>query len=178
MLPTVGFTGRNTVRAVYRDAANDQNLAVTGTVDPAARTVTWDVATGANTTDVLLPKTVARSGRRSIAVDASWRSSLDAQTLTYSTPRVTDGLIRPQQVAFNEYQNGNSSVLAEHAPFWGATASNSAFMLKARAARKITRAWDFDDPSFATDPLANFAATNYPYSEWYQNLMQKVGAIS
>lgn len=178
VLPTVSFTGTNAIREIHRSQSNDQNWVWNGTLDPVARTIALDSSTHAAVPDPLQPKTTASSGHRSIHVDASWQSTIDPMTLTYSTGSVRNGLIRPTQVFFNENQVNNSQALADHAPFWGATATNSAWIIAARKAGKIVRGWDFDDASYATDPLANYAATNYPYSDWYQALMKQANAVS
>jgi hypothetical protein len=48
--------------------------------------------------------------------------------------------------------------------------------VSARQAGVSARGWDFDSASLATDPLANFPATNNPNAAWYQTLLGQAGA--
>ncbi|TMR99750.1 hypothetical protein [Nonomuraea basaltis] len=41
----------------------------------------------------------------------------------------------------------------------------------------LVRGWDFDSAGNATNPLANYPATNRPYDTWYQDLLTRSGAI-
>ncbi|WP_211226820.1 hypothetical protein [Amycolatopsis benzoatilytica] len=78
-----------------------------------------------------------------------------AQTLRYSTARVTGGRIQYEQVAFDEYQQGDAAELQPGALFYGAPARESAFLVAACKSGHVIRGWDFDNAGCATDPLVN-----------------------
>jgi len=71
-----------------------------------------------------------------------------------------------------------SALLQEGALFYAATAADTAFITSARQNGHIVRGWDFDSPSDATSPLANYPATNHPADAWYVNLLNQAGAVS
>lgn len=162
VLPTVTFTSSNTVREIHKSQNNSQNWTWTGTVGSSA--VAW---TGnAKTSAARYTKSV--SGPLSVWTGADGPTS--AQTLRYSSDRVTGDRIRYQQTAFDEFQAGDSAELQQGALFYAATAANSSFIVSARNSGRVVRGWDFDNPSLATNPLANYPATNLPYSSWYSSL--------
>ena len=167
-LPSIAFPdpAGTTVREIHQSQNNGQNWNWVGTAGSTA--VTW--TTHAATTDPRYPTTTASNGGRSVTVAAG--------TLTASTDRAPADRIRLPQKAFVEYQSGDSAELRTGARFWGATASNKSFMLSARQAGVSVRGWDFDSASLATDPLANYPATNNPNAAWYQTLLDRPDTVS
>ncbi|MFI5613649.1 hypothetical protein [Amycolatopsis sp. NPDC051903] len=165
--PTVAFTGSG-VREVHRSQSSSQNWQWQGTLDSSGTTVAW---TGnAKTSDPLYPKATGISGSRRVTVSTGADGATPAQTLRYATDRVSGGRIQYPQVAFDEYQQGDPAELQQGALFYGAPATESAFIIAARNAGKLVRGWDFDSASLVTNPPANYAATNHPWDTWYQNL--------
>ncbi|GAA3565717.1 hypothetical protein GCM10022222_56910 [Amycolatopsis ultiminotia] len=165
VLPTVAFTGDG-VREIHRSAANEQNWQWHGSLD--GDTVTW---TGnAETTDPRYDRSSATSGSRRVSVTTGADGPTPAETVRYSTDRVSGDRVRYPQVAFDEYQKGDPAELQQDALFYGAPASESAFLVSARQSGHLVRGWDFDSASLATDPPANYAATNHPWDDWYQDL--------
>ncbi|SDW40588.1 Phosphoinositide phospholipase C, Ca2+-dependent [Amycolatopsis xylanica] len=162
VLPTIAFTG-SALREIHKSQSSSQNWEWRGTL--SGQTVTW---TGnAKTSDARYPKSV--SGPVSVWTGAD--GATPAQTLRYSATGVTGDRIRYQQTAFDEYQEGDSAELKQGALFYAAPASSSSFIVAARQAGRAVRGWDFDDPSRATSPLANYPATNHPWDGWYQSLL-------
>jgi hypothetical protein len=170
VLPTVRFTGPGTVQEIHRSQANDQNWTWNGELDTGAGTVAW--SGNAKTADPRFDQSTSVNGSRSVHVDTAADGQTPADTLRYTTDQVTGGLIRYQQTAFDEYQQGDSAELAQGALFYGAPATAKDFILAARGSDHLVRGWDFDSADLATDPLANYPATNTPYASWYQNLLQ------
>lgn len=165
VLPTVAFTGGG-VREIHRSAANQQNWQWQGTFGPSG-TIAW---TGnAKTADPRYDTASAASGGRRVSVTTGADGATPAQTLRYSTDRTNGGRVQYQQVAFDEYQKGDPAELQD-ALFYGAPATESAFIVAARRGGHLVRGWDFDSASLATDPPANYAATNHPWDAWYQEL--------
>jgi hypothetical protein len=168
-LPTVAFTdpGGPAVREIHKSPSNSQNWGWTGTAGATA--VTW--TTHATTADSRFPTTTSTASGRTVSVAGSG-------TLTATTDRAPADRIRFPQVAFVEYQAGDSAELKDGALFWAATASSKSFILSARQAGVSARGWDFDSASLATDPLANFPATNNPNAAWYQSMVNQAGAVA
>ena len=172
--PTVRFTaGGTTVREVHRSASNTQNWTWTGTLGPA---FTW--SGNAKTADPLFDVATSISGSARVSVRTGADGAAPAQTLLYSTAAVGSARIRYEQTAFDEFQAGDAAVLQEGALFYASTASNSAFITAARQGGHSVRGWDFDSAGLATNPLANYPATNHPSDTWYTNLLTQSGAVS
>lgn len=169
VLPTVAFTdpAGATVREIHKSPSTSQNWDWTGAVGAAA--VTWTAH--ATTSDARFATTSATASGRTVGVAGSG-------TLTVTTDRAPAERIRFPQLAFVEYQAGDSAELKDGAVFWAATASDKSFILSARQAGVSARGWDFDSASLATDPLANFPATNNPNAAWYQTLLSQAGAVA
>lgn len=177
-VPTIVFSGDNALSEVNRQAGYDQNYVWNGTLDPATGVVSWDSSTHGTTPLPLYNKTTASSGGRSITVASTWDAPFDPQTVVYTTGRQKQPLpIRFPQVAFDEYQAGNSTFLFNNAPFHASIATNTAFQVESVTEGHLTRGWDFDDISELTSPPANFLATDFPFDSWYVDLMQQLGAI-
>jgi hypothetical protein len=173
VLPTVAFTDGTHVREIHRSQGTSQNWTWTGTL--AGTTVSW---TGnCRTSDARYAKETATDGSRRVTVWTGADGPSPAQTLRADTDRVTGDRIRYRQVAFDEFQQGDSADLQQGALFYGAPATESAFITAARRSGKLVRGWDFDSASEATTPLANYPATNHPYDAWYQNLLGQAGAV-
>ncbi len=160
--PTVAFTGPSTVREIHKSQNNSQNWTWNGTVGSSS--VSW--SGNAKTSDPRYAKSV--SGPLSVWTGAD--GPTPSNTLRYTTPATSGGRIRYQQVAFDEFQAGENADLQQGAQFYASTATDSSFIVNSRNAGKIVRGWDFDSASDATTPLANYPATNDPWSSWYASL--------
>jgi hypothetical protein len=168
VLPTVAFTSPagTTVREIHRSQSTSQNWSWNGTAGTSA--VSW---TGnAKTSDARYDKTVSVQGSARVSVWTGADGATSTQTLRYSTDRLTGGRIRYEQTAFDEFQEGDSAELQQGALFYAAPATSSSFIVAARQAGRVVRGWDFDDASRATNPLANYPATNFPWTSWYSSL--------
>lgn len=177
VLPTVRFTDAagTQLREIHRSQSNTQNWNWTGALNAGAMTVSW--SGNAKTSDARYDKTTSTSGTSRVHVWTGADGPTSAQTLRLDTDRYAGDRIRYQQVAFDEFQQGNSAELQQGALFYAAPATESSFITAARQAGRIVRGWDFDSASDATTPLANYPATNRPYDTWYQNLLTQSGAI-
>jgi hypothetical protein len=167
-LPTIAFTdpAGTAVREIHKSQSTSQNWDWAGTA--GATSVAWTTHTA--TADPRFPTLTATAAARSVTVAAG--------TLTAATDRAPADRIRLPQKAFVEYQSGDSAELRTGAAFWAATASNKSFILSGRQAGVSVRGWDFDAASLATDPLANYPATNTPNAAWYQTLLNRPDAVS
>lgn len=176
VLPTVRFTSpaANTVREIHRSQSNNQNWTWNGALDAGTRTVAW--SGNATTSSPRYDKSTSVSGTRSVHTYAAADGPTPADTLRYTTDRVTGGRIRYQQTAFDEYQQGDTAELQQGALFYGAPATAKDFIVSARSTGHLVRGWDFDSANLATTPLANYPATNTPYASWYQTLLTQAGA--
>ncbi|MEU4251689.1 hypothetical protein AB0F15_30165 [Amycolatopsis sp. NPDC026612] len=175
VLPTVAFTDAagTRLREIHQSQGSSQNWTWNGVL--AGTTVSW---TGnAKTSDARFAKASATSGSRRVSVWTGADGPTPAQTLRADTDRVAGARIRYRQVAFDEFQQGDSAELQQGALFYGAPATESAFITSARQSGKLVRGWDFDSASRATTPLANYPATNHPYDAWYQTLLTQNGAV-
>ncbi|MER7274065.1 Ca2+-dependent phosphoinositide-specific phospholipase C [Dactylosporangium sp. NPDC000244] len=177
VLPTIRFTGGGTtVREVHRSQSSSQNWNWTGTLSAGAMTVAW--SGNGKTSDALFDTATATAGGARVSVRTGADGAAPAQTLLYSTGLVSTERIRYVQTAFDEFQAGDAAVLQEGALFYASTASNSAFITAARQGGHIVRGWDFDSASYATNPPANYPATNHPSDGWYTTLLTQSGAVS
>lgn len=162
--PSVTLNG-TTVREIHRSQSNAQNWTWNGVL--TADSVTW--SGNAKTSEPRFPTTTATAGGRTITVSTGADNGSPGNTLRYATGAAAGRIAYPQ-TAFDEFQQGDSAELQHGALFWAAPASESAFITDARKAGHVVRGWDFDSASLATDPLANYPATNHPYDAWYQSL--------
>jgi hypothetical protein len=160
----VRFTGPGTVQEIHRSQSNEQNWTWNGALDAGAGTVAW--SGNATTSSPRFDQSTSVSGTRSVHVGTAADGSL-----RYATDQVADGPIRYQQTAFDEYQQGDSGEPAQDALFYGAPATAKDFILSARGSGHLVRGWDFDSADLATDPLANYPATNTPYTSWYETML-------
>jgi hypothetical protein len=178
VLPSVAFTDPSgtAVREIHRSQSNDQNWQWNGVIDAGGAQVNW--SGNAKTSDARYDTAASASGGKRISVSTGADGPTPAQTLRYSTGQVTGDRIRYPQTAFDEYQAGDSAELQQGALFYAAPASNKSFITSARGSGHVVRGWDFDSADLATDPLANYPATNHPWDPWYQNLLNQAGAIS
>lgn len=166
VLPTLVFTGTNTLREIHKSQSNSQNWTWNGVL--SGDTVNW---TGnAKTSDARYNKAFASRGTSSVSVWTGADGATSSQTLRYTTDRVSGDRIRYQQTAFDEFQDGDSAELQQGAVFYAAPATDSSFIVSSRQSGKIVRGWDFDSASDATNPLANYPATNQPWTSWYASL--------
>jgi hypothetical protein len=168
VLPTVAFPdpAGSAVREIHRSQSTSQDWNWLGTA--GASSITWTAH--ATTPDARFPTTTAAAGGRTVSVAAG--------TLTATTDRAPAARIRYPQVAFVEYQDGDSAELKTGSLFWAATASDKSFIVAGRQAGVSVRGWDFDSASLATDPPANYPATNTPNAAWYQTLLTRPDAVS
>ncbi|GAA3167221.1 hypothetical protein [Nonomuraea roseoviolacea] len=177
VLPTVAFTdpAGTRLREIHRSQNNSQNWTWNGVLDTGAATVSW---TGnAKTSDPRFDKTTSVRGTSRVHVWTGADGPTPAQTLRVDTDRFAGDRVRYPQTAFVEYQKGDSAELQQGALFYGAPATESAFIVSARQAGRLVRGWDFDSASRATTPPASYAATNHPYDAWYENLLTQSGAV-
>lgn len=177
VLPTIRFADASgtRLREIHRSQSNSQNWTWTGTLDRAARTVAW---TGnAKTADSRYDKSTAVSGASRVRVWTGADGPAPAQTLRVDTATRSGDRIRYEQVAFTEFQRGDSAELQQDALFYAAPAIQSSFITSARQAGRIVRGWNFNAASQATRPLASFPATDHPHAAWYENLLVQGGAI-
>ncbi len=168
VLPSVAFTdpATSSFREIHQSQGNTQNWDWKGTA--GASTITWGAH--ATTSDARFPTTTATSSGRTVKVSAG--------TLTATTDRAPAARIRFPQLSFVEYQSGDSAELKDGALFWAAPASNKSFITSARQSGVTARGWDFDSAALATDPLANFPATNSPDADWYKTLLTRPDAVA
>lgn len=165
--PTVAFTDATHLREIHQSQGSSQNWTWNGTL--SATTVAW---TGnAKTSDARFAKDTAVNGARRVKVWTGADGPTPSNTLRADTASVAGDRIRYRQVAFDEFQKGDSAELQQGALFYGAPATESAFITSARQSGKLVRGWDFDSAGDATTPLANYPATNHPYDAWYQTLL-------
>ncbi|MEV0232068.1 hypothetical protein [Nonomuraea sp. NPDC050786] len=177
VLPTVRFTdpAGTRVREIHRSPSSSQNWTWDGVLDAGAMTVSW--SGNAKTSDARYDKTTSTSGTSRVHVWTGADGPTPSQTLRLDTDRYAGDRIRYQQTAFDEFQRGDSAELQQGALFYAAPASESSFITAARQAGRLVRGWDFDSAGNATDPPANYPATNYPYRAWYQDLLTQSGAV-
>ncbi|GAA3227945.1 phosphatidylinositol-specific phospholipase C domain-containing protein [Nonomuraea helvata] len=177
VLPTVRFTDATgtRIREIHRSQSNSQNWTWDGVLDAGAMTVSW--SGNAKTSDARYDKTTSASGTSRVHVWTGADGPTPSQTLRLDTDRYTGDRIRYQQTAFDEFQQGDSAELQQGALFYAAPATQSSFITAARQAGRLVRGWDFDSAGNATDPPANYPATNYPYRSWYQDLLAQSGAV-
>ncbi|SEH00234.1 hypothetical protein SAMN05444920_115213 [Nonomuraea solani] len=173
--PTVRFTdpAGTTLREIHRSQSSDQNWHWNGVLNAGA--VTW--SGNAKTSDARYDKTTSVSGTSRVRVWTGADGPTPAQTLRVDTDRRTGDRIRFPQTAFVEFQSGNSAELQQGALFYAATAGESAFITAARRAGRLVRGWGFNSAGQATDPLANYPATDHPYASWYETLLTRSGAV-
>lgn len=177
VLPTIRFTdvAGTRLREIHRSQSNNQNWEWAGTLDAGAKTVSW--SGNAKTGDARHDKATSASGTSSVHVWTGADGPTPAQTLRVNTDAFAGDRIRYRQVAFDEFQQGDSAELRQGALFYAANAGASSFITDARRAGLLVRGWDFDSAGQATDPPANYPATNHPYDTWYQDLLSQSGAV-
>ena len=177
VLPTVAFTSPagTQLREIHRSQSGSQNWTWNGTLNTATSTVSW--SGNAKTSAARYDTTTATRGTSRVHVWTGADGPTPAQTLRVDTDAVTGDRIRYQQTAFDEYQKGDSAELQQGALFYAAPATESAFITSARQSGRLVRGWDFDSANLATNPPANYPATNHPYDAWYENLLTQWGAV-
>ncbi|SFW80869.1 hypothetical protein [Amycolatopsis australiensis] len=173
VLPTVAFTDATHLREIHRSQSSSQNWTWTGTL--SGTTVSW--SGNAKTSDARFATDTATAAGRLVDVWTGADGPTPSNTLRVDTDRVAGDRIRYRQVAFDEFQQGDSAELQQGALFYGAPATESSFITAARQSGKLVRGWDFDSSGDATTPLANYPATNHPYDAWYQTLVTRNGAV-
>lgn len=131
----------------------------------------------------LLPEDRADvSDGRWVAVSTGPDAVAPAETLRYSTPTVTDARLTYEQRSFDEYDQGDPLLNRDGLLFYTApyTASGITWGRAAREQGKIVRLWMFNSlrrAIFIGAPPANYPATDYPYTSWYDRYMQSLGAV-
>ncbi|MFI7635394.1 hypothetical protein [Nonomuraea sp. NPDC049400] len=177
VLPTVRFTDAagTQIREIHRSQSSSQNWDWRGVLNAGAMTVSW--SGNAKTSDARHDKTTSTSGTSRVHVWTGADGPTPSQTLRLDTDRHAGDRIRYQQTAFDEFQQGDSAELQQGALFYAAPATASSFITAARQAGRLVRGWDFDSAGNATDPPANYPATNYPYRTWYQDFLTRSGAV-
>ncbi len=154
----------------------------TCTLDPAQKTITW--SNHAKTDQPVFDRATATAGNRSVTVSSKPDGAAPEQTLCYATSGGITGRIRPEQVAFVEYQKGESDALAKDGCIFAATSSNDKnvkWALEQRQKKHVVRLWKFNTllPAIETSPLppANFPATDTPLAPWYVNYCQRFQSV-
>jgi hypothetical protein len=177
VLPTVRFTDAagTQLREIHRGQSGSQNWNWHGVLNAGAMTVSW--SGNAKTSDARYDMATSTSGTSLVHVWNGTDGPTPSQTLRIDTDRYTGDRIRYQQTAFDEFQQGDGAELQQGALFYAAPADQSSFITAARQAGRLVRGWDFDSVGDATNPLANYPATNHPYDTWYQDLLTQSGAI-
>ncbi|MFC4118900.1 hypothetical protein [Nonomuraea zeae] len=177
VLPTVRFTDAagTQLREIHRSQSSSQNWNWDGALNAGAATVTW--SGNAKTSDARYDKATSVSGTARVHVWNGADGPTPARTLRVDTDRVAGARISYPQIAFDEFQQGDSAELQQGALFYAAPAGESSFITAARQAGRLARGWDFDSAGNATSPLASYPATNHPYDAWYQNLLTQAGAV-
>ncbi|WP_157254468.1 hypothetical protein [Nonomuraea typhae] len=172
--PTIRFTGQARLREIHQSQSGGQNWDWDGVLGDMA--VSW--SGNGKTADPRYDKTTSAAGASWVRVRTAADRATPAETLRVDTDRVTGDLIRYQQVAFHEFQKGNSAELQQDALFYAAPASESAFITGARQAGKLVRGWGFNSAADATTPIAGYPATDTPYASWYVQVLDRSGAVS
>ncbi len=175
VLPSVVFTGTSTLREIHRSQSTSQNWQWTGTLNTTNATVAW--TNNATTSDPRYPTSSASAGGHRVQVYTQADGATPAQTLRDTTDQFNGQTIAYRQTAFVEYQDGDNAELRQGALFYGAPATDSSFIASARDNGYLVRGWQFDSATDATDPLASYPATDYPWQSWYQSLLVQSGAI-
>ncbi len=178
VLPTIQFTDASgtTLREIHRSQSSSQNWDWRGTLNPSSLTVDW--ASNGTTSDPRYDSTTATSGSLQVHVSTGTDpDSSSGSTLHYSTPTVPQDRIRNEQLAYTDFQPGDSSNLQNGAIFYSADSSDTSFIASNRSLGHVVRGWDFDSADDATDPLANQPATNHPYDAWYDQLMSRPDVV-
>jgi len=177
VLPTVAFTdpAGTRLREIHRSQSNSQNWTWNGVLDTAASAVSW--SGNARTSDARFDKATSVRGAASVRVWTGADGPTPAQTLRVDTDRVAGDRIRYEQIAFDEFQRGDSAELQQGALFYGAPATESAFIIASRQSGRLARGWNFDSATMATTPLASYPATDHPYAAWYDDLLTRSGAV-
>jgi hypothetical protein len=167
-LPTVAFTDATgtAFREIHQSQGSTRNWDWKATV--TGSTIAWGAH--ATTPDARFPTSTSTANGHTVTVAAG--------TLMVTTDRAAAARIHYQQLAFVEYQDGDSAELKDGSIFWAATASDKTFILAARAAGVSARGWDFDAASLATNPLANYPATNTPQAAWYQTMLTGADVVA
>jgi hypothetical protein len=172
--PSVAFTSASTVREIHQSQSTGLNWQWTGTLNTGTQTVAW--ANNARTGDPRYPTATASAAGHRVTAYTQADGATPAQTLRDSTDLVTGQRIAYRQTAFVEYQDGDSAELRQGALFYGAPATDTAFLTAARDNGFLVRGWQFDSTSDTTTPLVNYPATDYPYQPWYTTLLTQSGA--
>ncbi|NJP92140.1 hypothetical protein HCN51_22185 [Nonomuraea sp. FMUSA5-5] len=177
VLPTIRFTdpAGTRLREIHRSQSSSQNWEWSGVLDAGAMAVTW--SGNAKTADPRFDKAASASGTSRVRVWTGADGPTPGQTLRVDTDRVAGERVRYPQVAFDEFQKGDSAELQQDALFYAAPAGEKAFVTAARQAGKLARAWGFDSAADATDPLASYPATDRPFDGWYRDLLTESGAV-
>jgi len=174
--PTVRFVAANEVTEIHRSPATGDAWRWTGTVDPAAGTVTWSGS--GRTGDAPFAKAVAEVGARRITVASMAHGPTPDDVLVYTTElAAAPTRIRYAQRAFVEYQRDDDPDLLVGAELFAVSAGFGAWGASWRSMGKVVRLWGFNSVLLATDPPPNFAATDQPLEPWYDEYCASVGTI-
>jgi hypothetical protein len=169
VMPTIRFDspGGFTLREIHRSQAHNQNWDWRVALDPVASSLAF-TANGM-TTDPRWNSSVA---------DAIAVQTMADDVLVYSSSVVDRSPISYEPIAFVEYQEDDDAALAGGARFAAADAGSEAFLVNARLAGLITRAWQFSQASPRSTPPPQYPATDDPFSAWYAAYCQSIGAVS
>jgi hypothetical protein len=170
VLPTIQFASpaSDVLREIHRSEAHPQNWDWRVTLNEENRSLSF---TGnAKTNDPLWTKT--RSGQVEVGQKPD-------STLIYSTASVRQAPIQFEQVAFVEYQSGDAASIQQVARFAASKATPDAepFLVNALSAGLVTRGWEYPQGYPALYPPLTYAATDQPYSSWYDQYCVGVGTV-
>jgi hypothetical protein len=166
--PTVRFNSgsSNYLTEIHQSSGSNQNWLWQLTLDPKTSSL-WKSG-NATTSD---PRwTINQAGVVNVQVS-------DDNVLVYSTNVVDRSPICYEQLAFTEYQDGDSALLQSHAIFVAASASSSDFLENQRLAGWVARGWQFSQNSPRLTPPESYPATDTPNASWYTDYCKSVNAI-
>ncbi len=163
--PSVRFVDDKTISMVYK--AGGDNYECIGTLDTNVPTVAW--TSPQKTDQPRHPVDSAETDGRKVSV-----SSANDTLLRYST-NGNEGNLGYDHVLFIEYQRGNDDILA-NTWFYACSKKYLSWGQEKCAAGKLVRIWGFAK-EHAIMPRVSYAATDTPYTEWYQSYCKTINTI-
>jgi hypothetical protein len=170
--PSLETLGANTVRLVYSTPSGKSLRVREGTVDRKKGRVAWGEPQD--------------SEDAAFARDAvTWKGhEIRCRTNDLGVVLCSfDGVQRAigyRQLMFVELQSEEDKAELLDPVFYGASASNRGAIARARTLGMVARAWWFKQNDRALPPgpdQENFAATDFPFSPWYEPYMTDGGAV-
>lgn len=180
--PSLGMLSGTMVREIHESASTGLRWYWSGELNRGSGDVTWTRSDKGRTDDPLFPRALATRGARTIEVSVGDHGPFGSDTLRYR-PGTTGAhsRIRYRQLAFVEVQFGGASELeAEGLQFFAGNARTIAVKAWAegwRSQGKLVRLWTFNNVNWASDPPANFSATDHPEAAWYREYCAMIGCV-